>query len=439
MGDILPFISRLLGRLDWSPGEKARLQQLADSLGQGELDLEVVFGRSDQGDPWCAVTGQDQEVLVHIARIGDRFIVHHIAEDVLETGSSLWAAVERALGEAWADLPAPSLAEVVPIEAQSRHTHILSALIVAAVLIEAEQPSPGGSAEPPPAAPLPPEAPAEEAAAAIGVDGEALSVPGRVGIEAPMKVHSGAGKLDPAALYEADPSTPMSAPHASTPGDAPPDRADPPAEAVTVTAPLPEPESPSLLRRAGGEGDDELVGTRAAEALFGGGGDDTLSGGGAPQGEFDWLDGGAGDDRLTVDAQVVAVGGDGADRFVFVSPPKDDPGPMLGRVLDFSPGQGDALATQSGPAVVVTARPEADILEGAAPPAGFGPTGALPGFRVGMDLDGDGEADGEVLLAGPEVAGFLADSLRGADPAEASSTPEPPPRLPEEPDGAFLI
>ncbi|MFC3080536.1 hypothetical protein ACFODL_20740 [Phenylobacterium terrae] len=437
MGDIIPFISRLVGRLDWSAGEKARLQQLADKLGTGSLDLEVVFGRSDQGEPWCAVTGEDQEVLVHIARIGGRFIVHHIAQDVLETGSTLWAAVERALGEAWGETPAPALAEVVPIDAHVRQTHILSALVVAAVLIEAElEPFAEPAADLPLAAPLSEAAPSDVTPAASAETD--ASIQARAGQEDAARPSSGAKKLAPMALYETEEAAPARA--AQSPPPAPeskPAQAQPVEAAAVAADAAAEPDGPALSRLIGGDGDDEITGTDAAEALFGGAGDDTLAGGGAPQGQFDWLVGGAGDDRLALDAQAVALGGPGADRFVFTYRPAGDGTQVLGRVLDFTPSQGDALAGEGRPAVVVTARPEADILDGVAPPPGFTAPGPLPGFRVGMDLDGDGQADGEVLISGAEVSGFLAASLRGSAPVEGAA--EPATRPPEPDDGTFLL
>ena len=212
MGDIIPFISRLVGRLDWSAQEKSRLQQLADKLGHGDLDLEVVFGRTDQGEPWCAVTGADQEVLVHIARIGGRFLVHHIAQDVLETGSTLWAAVEQALGEAWADAPAPALAEVAPLE--SRQSHILSALIVAAVLIEAEfEPLVEAAPELPAPTLAPDAAPAETPPPAT--EDAPTAAQARAAQEEAARPSSGATKLAPLAQDQAE-ATPPPAPTDAT-------------------------------------------------------------------------------------------------------------------------------------------------------------------------------------------------------------------------------
>ncbi|MFA5600426.1 MAG: hypothetical protein WCY15_04150 [Phenylobacterium sp.] len=441
MGDIIPFLSRLVGRLDWSAAEKARLQQLADRMGQGELDLEVVFGRSDQGEPWCAVTGQDQEVLVHIARIGGRFIVHHLAEDILEAGESLWAAVERALGDAWTDLPAPTLAEVIPIEAQSRHTHILSALIVAAVLVEAEFAPPAEATAEEPADPLlPPADPPPEAVSEARAD-EPAAIPARAHDE-PVKGSSAATRLAPLGQDEADspaPPTPVAV-QASAPAEPLAVEAWTPSE-VHETQPREE-EEEAAHRLVGSEGDDVMAGGAEAEVLFGAGGNDTLSGGGAPEGEFDWLHGGDGDDALIVEAQVVAVGGAGADRFTFVF--DGGQGGQFGRVLDFTPSQGDVLQSAGAhPVALVSATAEADVLAGLpSPPQGFGQAGPPPGYRVGMDLDGDGQADGEVLLAGAEVSGFLAANLARppAPPPPPGGAPVVEPAVePPEDVGSFLL
>ncbi|WP_456388776.1 glycosyl hydrolase [Profundibacter sp.] len=66
----------------------------------------------------------------------------------------------------------------------------------------------------------------------------------------------------------------------------------------------------------GNDGDDILIGNDGADIIEGGNGSDTLSGGGG----LDVLDGGAGNDRLIIeDSGDFALGGTGADVFVFLT------------------------------------------------------------------------------------------------------------------------
>src|SRR5690606_3816577 len=193
----------------------------------------------------------------------------------LEAGESLWAAVERALGDAWTDLPAPTLADVIPIEAQSRHTHILSALIVAAVLVEAEFAPPAEATPEAPAEPLLPPADPPPGAVSEARADEPAAVPARAHDE-PVKGSSAATRLAPLGQDEANsppPPTPVAV-QASAP-------AEPLAvEAWTPSAVETQPrEEEAAHRLVGSEGDDVMAGDAEAEVLFGAGGNDTLSGG----------------------------------------------------------------------------------------------------------------------------------------------------------------
>lgn len=144
---------------------------------------------------------------------------------------------------------------------------------------------------------------------------------------------------------------------------------------------------------SGGAGHDSLLGGAGADQLYGGDGNDTLDGGGAPEGCFDILDGGAGDDLIHLSATTIAVGGAGADTFAIGAPPPG--GGLLGVVFDFSAGEGDRLTYRGRDVNVVTHKEQPNIFEGMHTAGTFTPT---PGQRVEVDLDGDGQLDGYLLL-----------------------------------------
>ncbi|MBW8812209.1 MAG: calcium-binding protein [Caulobacterales bacterium] len=162
----------------------------------------------------------------------------------------------------------------------------------------------------------------------------------------------------------------------------------------------------------GGAGDDLLVGTSGNDHILGGEGDDTLSGGGG----HDTLEGGAGDDRIELGEGVVAVGGAGADTFVVEAPIKPGhPETLLGVILDFAEGQGDKVITWRGDLVHVPPHPptggEHFVTFSVSRTAGPMTPAQEPGpgehplltaqtfTRVDVDLDGDGQADGYLLVA----------------------------------------
>ncbi|OYW30054.1 MAG: hypothetical protein B7Z44_02520 [Caulobacter sp. 12-67-6] len=122
---------------------------------------------------------------------------------------------------------------------------------------------------------------------------------------------------------------------------------------------------------------------------MGGPGNDLLVGGGGR----DTLDGGLGNDRIVLNSDSVAHGGRGGDTFVIIAPRVlNQPDTLLGTIFDFNASEGDRLTTAEGELVFV-GRPggEPSDLGFASTPDG--------GQRVEVDLDGDGRADGYVLLA----------------------------------------
>src|SRR3954465_14801699 len=115
MGQVVPFIARVRDSGDWTPGERARLEALAGQLGKSGLNVEVIFGATDEGDPWCVVTDANGDVLIHVARIDGVFVVHSAVDDAMSEGADLHAALRERLAVT-EDAMAPQSATILPFE-----------------------------------------------------------------------------------------------------------------------------------------------------------------------------------------------------------------------------------------------------------------------------------------------------------------------------------
>src|SRR6185369_8871939 len=130
MGEILPFVARVRDSGDWTAAERARLEALADQFAKAGVHVEVIYGATDDGDPWCVVKDGNEEVLVHVARIGAKFVVHFAAQDTLEEGVDLPSALGARLDDLH-DAPQASGGDVVPFSLAGRQAQSFLALIVA--------------------------------------------------------------------------------------------------------------------------------------------------------------------------------------------------------------------------------------------------------------------------------------------------------------------
>jgi hypothetical protein len=404
MGDILPFIAKVRASGDWTAAERARLEELSDRFAEAGMRVEVIYGATEDGDPWCVVKDENEEVLVHVARIGGQFVVHSAIDDALRQGPDLPSTLGERLS--WLDDHHDD-GVVVPF---SRQAQSFIALVVAAAFfyetseipVLADAPEPISMEPEPPVAPALPE-----------------SLPEAQKRELVVQATAVADAVEPAPQPASATWVVQPEPAAAGSGMAPADNADaallaaPPQIAVadqgTGAAPVQfaAAEAPVHVL-VGGAGDDLLLGGAGADRLIGGAGNDTLSGGGG----LDVLEGGAGDDRLELGAQVTAAGGEGADTFAVQAPAVlDHAETRLGVVLDFRAAEGDRLVDSKGaPLVVLPLAP-------APPPAppGFGvemthpptltPMPMTTSRRVEVDLNSDGVADGYVLLfEGPRAA-----------------------------------
>ncbi|MES2343680.1 MAG: hypothetical protein V4597_18585 [Pseudomonadota bacterium] len=445
MSNVFPFTQRP-DTGGWTAGERAKLSDLADRLAAEGIHVRVVYGSTDAGDPWCVITDENDEVLVHVARIDGQFVIHDAAADAVEAGDTLWTAFDRLLGEGWREAQGEV---VVPMAARQAQT--LMALVVAAAFFDMtaqahDAPDFDGHHD------TPAEILAAFAAAAT------LAAPSASAEEHQRFERNAApAETDGPRGASADLTD---APPAHVPDEVPAPRAEPPAEAAAgpadsdaVRAPETDPlqgaQGGQTLRGGdgddlllGGAGNDSLNGGAGADHLIGGDGNDTLSGGGAGSTQVDLLEGGAGNDRLELGQNVVAAGGAGDDTFVIAPPAHDQTPPpqhALGVILDFSAG--DRLADGAGRLVhILNAIRQDDVLSGVRGFTGHLPTPALPGFRVEVDVNGDNQADGFVMVAGTGAANLVNHFLAGGahPPTAPDSAPIALPAHPPIPDGDFL-
>jgi hypothetical protein len=416
MSNVVPFTPRA-DTGGWSAGERARLSELADRLAADGIHVRVVYGATDAGDPWCVITDENDEVLVHVARIDGQFVIHDAAADVVEQDDTLWTAVDRLLGAGWRDGQAEV---VVPMAARQAQTFL--ALVVAAAFFDMT-----AQAHDAPDV-TPHDTPAEVLAAFVAA--VTLAAPA-ASAEEHQRFERLAAPADETSPGDAGTTTAEDAPKAEAAKDEikPADAATAGSDDTAPTAREPalvaqQAHGPGQNHLQGGDGRDELVGGSGDDSLNGGGGadhlvggagDDTLAGGGAGATGVDVLEGGDGDDQIQMGAHVVAIGGAGNDTFVLDLPkdaktePTPPPQHQFGVILDFTAG--DHLAGVGGHAVnVISATAQNDVLAGL---RGFTFTGrppppdSVPGYRVEVDVDGDNKVDGFVMVAGTGAAGLV--------------------------------
>src|SRR5690349_5027463 len=123
MGQVVPFIARVRDSGDWTASERARLEELADRLADGGVRVEVIFGATDEGDPWCVVTDEDGDVLIHVARIDGKFVVHSAIDDAVNESVDLHTALRDRLA-ATEEMLAPTSATILPFTARQAQTFL---------------------------------------------------------------------------------------------------------------------------------------------------------------------------------------------------------------------------------------------------------------------------------------------------------------------------
>lgn len=80
---------------DWTASERNEIGRLMLCTREFGLDLEC--GCTDAGDPWCVIYDLHSEVIIHIARIGRRFVIAWPQAAKSARLASLRVAVDLAL------------------------------------------------------------------------------------------------------------------------------------------------------------------------------------------------------------------------------------------------------------------------------------------------------------------------------------------------------
>lgn len=384
MGDVLNFIRAVRRTGQWTNQEKAELFRLTDALSADNVEIETAAGISDQGDPWFVIyhagTG---DVLVHVARIGGKFVVHEMSHDLLVEGNDLRRLLNRAAGRG------------EDLFGQTQNVVVLAALVMVVDFYlstepaEAAEASDSGADDVMSLAMLLPaiDVPAETASVAVPpqpLDRDAerphAVLPLLVGV---MDLTATDADTVPPATAERLPLLPVH--HV-------------PAPVMEMPAPLLIQAMPVTLTGGagndtlrGGDGHDLLIGGDGDDLLEGGAGNDTLIGGAGR----DTLMGGDGDDVLILDADDIAFGGAGADSFVvtdsvvgkWVSLAQNgETVNLLEQMRDFSLREGDWLvfATHDWTATILNGGDGIEL------PLDDGRVG---GMSVDIDIDGDGQID----------------------------------------------
>lgn len=391
MGNVLNFIQAVRRTGQWSNQEKAELFRLTDALSADNVEIETASGVSDQGDPWFviyhALTG---DVLVHVARIDGKFVVHEMSRDLLVEGDDLRRLLNRAAGRG------------EDMFGQTQNVVVLAAL---AMVVDFYL-----STEPAQAAAIPDGGSDDLLALATFLPG--LDVPaGAAAAATTVMAMDGDGERPHAALPLLAGASDLTATDVAMPRPV----GVPPVPTLPAFHPASHPAMDGILPVAaqaavtlvggdgddtlrGGGGDDLLIGGAGNDLLEGGDGNDTLIGGDG----HDTLIGGNGDDVLVLDADDIAFGGAGADSFVITDSvvgkwvtlaQNGVTVNLLEQVRDFSLIEGDRLifGTQDWNVSILNGGQGMEL-----PPD----DGRLGGMSVDIDIDGDGEIDATLNVTG---------------------------------------
>jgi hypothetical protein len=457
MGEILAFSPKPPAG-DWSANERGLLTLLTQQLASSYGEVDGIFGQTDSGDPWYVVTDANQDVLVHIARIDGQFVVHDAAIDMFHQVGSLWGALRQVLSSNVDEQGAV----VVAFNPSSREAQSFLSLVIAVGLYLELRGLDMGEAghlnfENLPRVGDPAvEDVAAKLIAALNIEADRVQnhvVPASAGTSEangstpPVKAVAVQGvAVEIAALgHDGLPVAKVShlaevAPASSSVTPPPPPEAREGQYDLTTYASRHGDVSSTGLAFSGPAvtmgtaGNDVLIGSAQGEVIAGGAGDDYIDGGGARKGEVDRIDGGAGNDRIVMNARVVASGSAGADTFLIAATqPTDKAAALLGVVLDYSAAKGDHLAVMGQAHVtVVNTATVADVLAVQGATLGEATatqvtdvTHAVAGARVGLDLNGDGREDVFILLGGAGATTFRVGTVIANDHGDVPLVGQP--------------
>lgn len=396
MGTVLQFAERLAEDGDWTPSERSQLRDMGAQLGQGGEGLDLVFGKTEEGDPWCVVADERSDVLLHVARIGGAFVVHAPRNEQVIESPDLWAAVSRVLGGVLRD----RRGVIVPFPPEAMgQPAVLALMLAAAVRGDFDQivrealpaPSPGDRAEATPMPAAPAQAAQIQTAQAQAIQAAQAAL---------HSSHAAEARNDDAHLPALQPAHAAVA-EIAAPAHAPPTPLEIRAQAMAVAA-----EAAPVARTApnagqppgggqsgGGQGGGQSGGGQSGHPSDGNTGAGPPATGGdfaattpAPPAESPMR-------TVAIETGAVAKGEAGtADVFTLAVPLKVDAAMpvLLGVVSGFAASDGDRLVFADGATPVVV---EVTALH----PLSTTMAGET-GRRIGYDLDGDGREDSYVVV-----------------------------------------
>ena len=81
----------------WSQRELREINRIRGACGN-QFYVELAFGESDEGDPWCIFWEQEgEQVVLHIARIDSCYVIAGPCRSRLQKTTSITAATDLAL------------------------------------------------------------------------------------------------------------------------------------------------------------------------------------------------------------------------------------------------------------------------------------------------------------------------------------------------------
>ncbi|WP_369058092.1 hypothetical protein ABOZ73_10425 [Caulobacter sp. 73W] len=397
MATILKFMGRGLADGDWTVAERTQLREMSAALTGDRTGANLVFGMTEDGDPWVVATDDNEDVVLHIARIGGRIIIHRMFDGMVREAPDVFTAATliQQRPPARAGRVQPILADVLPTDAPFT-------LIAGATLHDSPSDVVPARAD---MAPRFEPVHSDIERPIFGLQSDDLPIPTLE--DAPLHVFAAPAAprapLQPTAeiiqlqTYMAATSG-VAAASAALPTFAAPQAAVPTIAQTTdvadgeTSAGGGEPPLPPVTGAEDGPGDDKGVGTGPITDLGG----------------FTYFEGDKGADIIAMGDRVVAFGGEGPDTFVISWRKQADNGSRsAGVILDYNEAQGDRLqfANDANPPQIVSI--EQANLTGMNPAASF-VGAAIAGRRIGFDLDGDGREDVHVMFGGDsEVSTFL--------------------------------
>ncbi|MDG2521586.1 hypothetical protein P7B02_08530 [Caulobacter segnis] len=410
MATILKFMGRGLANGDWTVAERAQLREMSAALTGDRTGSNLVFGTTEDGDPWVVATDDNEDVVLHIARIGGRVIIHRMFDGMVREAPDVYTAATLIQQR-----PPARVGRVQPILADALPTDAPFTLIAGAALHDNPSDATPVHAEMAPRF-EPVHSDAHQPIA--GLLGDDLPIPTLE--DAPLHVFAA-----PAAPHAPlQPTAEIIQLQAYLPSST---------GLAAVSAPLPDfaAPQPAVIPVVAQTPDEQVDGE-----TVGGGGEPPISpptigaegnGSGSDKGADTqtYFEGGAGADVIIMGDRVVAFGGDGADTFIVNWRKQGDDAAAsrsAGVILDYNEAQGDRLvfANDANPPQIVSV--EFANLSGFNPAASF-VGAAIAGRRIGFDLDGDGREDVHILFGGDSEVSFTRLAANVREPVTNVASP----------------